>query len=98
MESATALAAYHSNPRFHGAEAGATHAACHFCGQGCHHLAPISVGPSEEGTEGGLGSVTRSGRRRGREEDKEEEEEKKSKLNESDNLQTFLPAAARHSP
>lgn len=65
VESATALAAYHSNPQFHGAEAGATHAACRFCGQGCHRLAPISAGPSEEGTEGereaGLGSVTRSG-------------------------------------
>lgn len=38
-------------------EAGATHAACRFCGQGCHRLAPISAAPAEAGGEpGGLPS------------------------------------------
>lgn len=75
-------------------EAGVTHAACRFCGQGCHCLAPITATPEEAGGDlGGLPSPgLDEGGRVGR------EEGKKSKLNESDNLQTFLSAAAQHSP
>lgn len=75
-------------------EAGATHAACRFCGQGCHRLAPISAAPEEAG--GDLGGLPSPGLDEGGREGREEG--KKSKLNESDNLQTFLPAAAQHSP
>lgn len=51
-------------------EAGATHAACRFCGQGCHRLAPISTAPEEAGGDlGGLPSpgLDEGGREEGRE-------------------------------
>lgn len=79
------LASYRFNPQFHSTEAGTTHAACRVLGR----VSPFScISAAMAWKRAGKPWRLRLCLRH---------QEKKSKLNRSDNLQTFLLAAAQHS-